>query len=424
MMGTILPRRFEPIRVLRKGSACSTFLATDQRLARNEVVVKVIGKGNFTSETSSLFDVFSWHQGLRHPYVSEVLDAGLTPKRDVFYVRDYLPDSQLFSSNNKESVKTLVSAIDFFQSVGRVHGAIKPSNVFVSGQALQLTDPWIGRSPAKPRQLAEEDIRFSAPEVLSGGAPSLESDLYSLGALLYRFFSGRDPFEDSDPEFLREKYLWASPRALSSVCHVSRTIAGIVAHLLDKDPTRRKPAFESLRHELEVEALPASRAPAVGLIRKVGEVLKHLTSHRGLRVAVVEGPTGSGKSRFVEELASRASFADRSIAVCVTAGSEPYLNLARKLISLTDQYGIGAASCMSRLQEFVDQAQEPASKSEQEAIHHDLVMLIAAIARQVRLLVVIEDIDRSGRRLASLLESLDRQVEDAELSLVVTRRPG
>ena len=198
----------------------------------------------------------------------------------------------------------------------------------------------------------------------------------------------------------------------------------IVAHLLDKDPTRRKPAFESLKNELEVEALPASRAPAVGLILKVDEVLEHLTSHRGLRVAVVEGPTGSGKSRFVEELASRASFADRSIAVCVTAGSEPYLNLARKLISLTDQYGIGAASCMSRLQEFVDQAQEPASKSEQEAIHHDLVMLIAAIARQVRLLVVIEDIDRSGRRLASLLESLDRQVEDAELSLVVTRRPG
>src|SRR5262245_46278575 len=86
-MGVILPKRFEPIRFLRKDRASSTFIATDQRLGRNEVVVKVIGRGNFTSDTGMLVDVLSWYRGVRHRHISEVLDAGLTPKRDLFYVR-------------------------------------------------------------------------------------------------------------------------------------------------------------------------------------------------------------------------------------------------------------------------------------------------------------------------------------------------
>jgi serine/threonine protein kinase len=70
------------------------------------------------------------------------------------------------------------------------------------------------------RPLVEEDVRFTAPEILAGGSPGIDSDLYSLGAVLYRFFSGRDPFEDSDLESLKAKYTWAYPRPLTSVSHV------------------------------------------------------------------------------------------------------------------------------------------------------------------------------------------------------------
>src|SRR5688572_4487381 len=90
-MGTILPRRFEPIRVLRKGGASSTFVATDQQLGRNEVIVKVIGKGKVDPDAANLMEVLSWYRGLHHPCFSEVLDAGLTEKRDVFYVRNCHP---------------------------------------------------------------------------------------------------------------------------------------------------------------------------------------------------------------------------------------------------------------------------------------------------------------------------------------------
>jgi DNA-binding NtrC family response regulator/tetratricopeptide (TPR) repeat protein len=423
-MGTMLPRRFEPIRVLRKSSASATFVATDQQLGRNEVVVKVIAKGNFTSDTSSLVEFFSWYEGLRHPLLSTVLDAGLTPKRDLFYVRDYHPDSEFLSSPSKESVKALISAVDFFQVVGRAHGAIKPSNIFASDGALRISDPWIGQS-GKSKQLSEQEIRFTAPEVLSGGMPTLESDLYSLGALLYRYYSGRHPFEDSDPEFLKAKYIWASPRPLASVCHVSKTIADIVSHLLDKDPTQRQAAFESLKTELEVEGTPAARAPAIGFSSSVQNLMHHFTTYKGLSAVVLEGPAGSGKSRLVEELKGRVAFAERPVAVCEAGTPEPYLSLGRKLVSLAEEHGIAAGtSSLSRLQRFIDTGREPTSKSTQGEINDSLISLIAAICRQVRLLLVIDDIDRASRRLAGCLETLARRSEDAELWVAVAARPG
>ena len=93
----------------------------------------------------------------------------------------------------------------------------------------------------------------------------VDSDLYSLGALLYRFFSGRDPFEDSDLESLKAKYIWAAPRSLASVSHVSKTIGEIVTDLLNKDPGLRKSCFRSpSRMSSALSASAASRAPALG----------------------------------------------------------------------------------------------------------------------------------------------------------------
>src|SRR5688572_9168656 len=424
-MGAILPKRFEPIRVLRKGGASSTFVATDQHLGRNEVVVRVIGKGNFTPQAARLVEVFSWYRGVHHPFLSEVLDAGLTEKRDLYYVRPYHQDCDLFSAAGRNSLKALISAIDFLQSVGRVHGAIKPANIFAAGGAIKIGDPWIDESPdSKDPKRLEEGIRFSAPEILEGGAPTLDSDLYSLGALLYRFFSGRDPFEASEPEFLRAKYIWASPRPLSSVSHASRKIAEIVTDLLGKDPGARRTAFESLKNELEVDAMPASRGPAIGVVGDVEAALKHLNSKR-FGAVLVHAMAGGGKSRFIEELTCRLRFGKQAIAVCATSASEPSLSLARRLVSLADEHSVKAGSTsLSRVQQFVGMAKEPTSRASQEQINDDLVSLVAAVSRRIRLLLVIEDIDRTSRRLSSLVEGLVRRAEDSRLWIAITTRTG
>jgi serine/threonine protein kinase len=151
---------------------------------------------------------------------------------------------------------------------------------------------------------------------MSGGLVSVDSDLYSLGALLYRFFSGRDPFEDSDLESLKAKYIWAAPRSLASVSHVSKTIGDVVADLLHKDPGLRKAAFDALKDELGIVRMAASRAPALGLHDSVAQTLRRLMDKPGLSMEVVEGPAGAGKSRFIEELQNRTSLEGIVSVVC------------------------------------------------------------------------------------------------------------
>jgi serine/threonine-protein kinase len=195
-MRPILPLRFETIQTLRETTTSSTFVASDHFLGRNNVVVKAIRKGSFTEDRSSLVDVCAWYQGLRHAHISGLLDTGLTPKGDLILVRDFAPPAQLFVTRDTELLNALLGAVDFLHSAGRVHGSIKPSNVLATSGSVQLADPWIPQAWKGPS--TEEEVRFCAPEVLKGGPRTIESDLYSVGALLYRFFSGRDLFDDAD----------------------------------------------------------------------------------------------------------------------------------------------------------------------------------------------------------------------------------
>ena len=140
-MRPILPLRFESIQTLRETATSSTIVATDHVLGRNNIVVKAIRKGSFTDDLPSLVDMLSWYRGLRHPHIAGMLNAGLTPKGNLFYVRDFAPPTQLFSTKDMELLNVLLGAVDFLHSMGRVHGSIKPSNVLASSKSMQLADP-------------------------------------------------------------------------------------------------------------------------------------------------------------------------------------------------------------------------------------------------------------------------------------------
>ena len=421
-MGVILPKRFDPIRFLRKDRGCWTLTATDQQLGLNEVVVKVVERGSFSDDLSAVQEVLSWHRALRHPYISEILDAGLTPRRALFYVRSCHPPSELFARADADSLKTLVAAVDFLNSRGRMHGGIRPSNVFAADGVARLADPWVGQK----RSLEEEDIRFTAPEVLNGGVPTVDSDLYSLGAVLYRFYSGRDPFEGSDLESLKAKYIWAYPRPLVSVSHVSKAIGEIVAGLIHKDAGQRKPAFEALKEELEVQPEAATRAPSMGSAAQVEKTARFLLDGAKLRVALMEGPAGSGKSRFAEEVRADAGFrkGERAVAVCDVKAPEPHSSLVRRIVSLIDEQKLAVgSSSLLRLRAFTESDAKPIAPSEQEETERDLINVLASIGRQLRLLIVIDDIDRGNRKLLKFLEGIARHASELELAILGTSRP-
>jgi DNA-binding NtrC family response regulator/tetratricopeptide (TPR) repeat protein len=423
-MRPVLPLRFESVQVFRDTSTTSSFLATDHDLVRNNVVIKAIRKGSFVPDRETIIEHFAWHRGLRHPHIASVLDAGVTPKGDLFSVRDFAPATSMFTSRDMDQLKVLLGAVEFMHSVGRVHGSIKPSNVFAAGKSVQLADAWVPQPWKGPQ--SEDEVRFSAPEVLKGHPRTIESDLYSVGALLYRFFSGRDLFDDSDLESLAQRHIWASPRPLTSVSYVSRIIADIVEDLISKDPGVRRSAFESLKNEFQITPVAATRAPAIGMdenLKKADEFIQK-DSNR-LRVLVVEGPLGFGKTRFVEELRHRIALQNSKMvfSVCPPLGQSAHLTFAKWILALHDRYSAAVEEPLTRQFRALatTTSQSIAQNLNIGGLAQSFADMVASIASHQPPLFVLEVNEYTAKILVNSLASHSNYLS---ATLVITIQPN
>src|SRR2546425_8043798 len=90
-MKVLVPDRFNVIRILREDAESKTFLASDSVLNRTDVLIKIVRRGYFNRSMDSLVQKVSWFSGIRHKNLGIIFDAGLTPKGDLYSVREYLP---------------------------------------------------------------------------------------------------------------------------------------------------------------------------------------------------------------------------------------------------------------------------------------------------------------------------------------------
>ncbi len=175
--------------------------------------------------------------------------------------------------------RTVAAAHD----VGVLHRDIKPSNVLVSGAganiAIRLVDFGSGRltetarleavtvtglgltaAAAQDGERLSGTLRYMAPEVIAGGAPTIAADVYALGVILYQLVvcDLNRPLtigceaEMADP-LLRQDVLKAAARNP----HDRLPSAAILADRLERLQIRRVEA--SRKHKLEAEALRLAR---------------------------------------------------------------------------------------------------------------------------------------------------------------------
>lgn len=122
---------------------------------------------------------------------------------------------------------------------GKVHGAVSPASIHLTGTGLDLLPP-----PAVDTATA-----YQSPEVLEGRTPDARSDIFSFGAVLYELLTGRRPFEGRN----------RGPMAPSGSPAVDRLVGGCVA----LDPAARMQRIQKVMLELKLLAVSAARAAAL-----------------------------------------------------------------------------------------------------------------------------------------------------------------
>lgn len=139
-------------------------------------------------------------------------------------------------------------ALEAAHDVGAVHGAVKPTNVFIHDNFVYLTDFGIRTLPAPldPDALLADAARM-APEQLRGEPVDLRTDVYGLGLVMFELVTGRLPFVGPAREVLRQQRSHRPPAVTSLVAALPPSADTFLFNLLDKRPDRRPPSASRLR---------------------------------------------------------------------------------------------------------------------------------------------------------------------------------
>ncbi len=160
--------------------------------------------------------------------------------------------------------KAIASGLDYAHRQGIIHRDIKPSNILVSkdgrvllgdfGMALDVRDGSMGNIFGTPHYISPEQARRSADAVP-------QSDLYSLGVILYEILTGTVPFNDPSPASIALQHISEPPPSPRSVNpELSIEIEKVLLKALEKDPKSRYQTGAKLIAAIEGALKPENAA--------------------------------------------------------------------------------------------------------------------------------------------------------------------
>ncbi|QHX36922.1 serine/threonine-protein kinase [Spiroplasma sp. BIUS-1] len=263
--GSLINDRYEVLNQLGKGGMASVFKAYDiftktivaVKVVAPEIVIKPVGQERFEIEKEAfarlgsnpnvvkLFDIIQ--QGQEWFIILECVEGGTL--KDKF---------QEFGSMTLKELKYYFSkiceALSEAHKLQIIHRDIKPDNVLLtqSGE-VKLGDFGISVMEGKSTEInkAIGTPKYMPPEVIAAQAPSPQSDIYSLGIMLYEFATGTAPFVAKEAPKIAAKHLKetpTSPRLINPA--IPQSLENLILKMIEKEPENRFESVDEVKREL------------------------------------------------------------------------------------------------------------------------------------------------------------------------------
>jgi serine/threonine-protein kinase len=296
VIGRLINQRYEVLERLGEGAIFQVFKARD-KVSGRIITVKIL-QSTYAQDAifcNALRTTLKDVTALMHPNVARLEEIG-EEDGSPYLVTEFVRGINLKERIRRIAPFTLSVAVDFAIAIGEAlqqahgqgifHGDLRPHNIIISPEgALKVTDFGMARALATSQEAAGSNmgraVHYQAPELAAGAMPTVATDIYSLGVILFEMLTGGLPYPGETPLVVAMKHqndAVPSPRGLNP--GVPRSLEGIVMKSLLKQPDDRyrsavdlltdlKSVRDALRFgkplswsPMENEKLPGPMAPA------------------------------------------------------------------------------------------------------------------------------------------------------------------
>lgn len=294
--GTMLAGRYRIVAPLGSGGAGEVYRAEDTKLGQT-VALKFISPG-IAHEKALLERIISEvriGRQVSHPNLCRIYDMGEIGNQ-YFITMEYVDGENLASLLRRvgrlpedkatDVAREICSGLSAAHDRGVVHRDVKPGNVMIDGRGhARITDFGLAvASGHAPGESFAGTPAYMAPEQLEGAEATEQSDIYSLGLLLYEIFTGQRLYTGTLSDIAAEHGKPKRPPS-TIVRGLSPAVERVILQCLEERPSDRPesardvlaalPAADPLR-----AAIAAGETPSPGLVaaaETVGE-LSHATA--------------------------------------------------------------------------------------------------------------------------------------------------
>lgn len=263
----LIKKRYRILELLGEGGMAFVFKAKDEQLERNVAIKTLkpiyISDSNFVSRFKREAQTAA---NLNHPNIVQIFDWGVEDN-EPYFVMEYVEGTTLSSVLAKNKRVNISDALYIGSQVSAalheahennlVHRDIKPGNIMITpGGKIKVTDFGIVSIQDDDSDITKSGTilgtaNYISPEQAQGLPVSKQSDLYSLGVVLYELISGKTPFDGDTPISIATKHLTEKPKPISELINdIPTGVEKIVLKLLNKKQINRYKSAEDLRAAL------------------------------------------------------------------------------------------------------------------------------------------------------------------------------
>src|SRR5215218_8568697 len=267
VIGEVIGGRYELEELVGRGGMSNVYRAHDRLLERTVALKLLHDRYSDDDEYVERFRREARAAArLSHPNIVTVIDRGEQEGRQ------YIVFEHVAGENLKEVVRNrgalpikqaielvlqVARALSFAHEHGLVHRDVKPQNVLLNGDGrAKVTDFGIARTLDVDGVTITGTVlgtsHYISPEQARGEQVDAQSDVYSLGAVLYELLTGEVPFPGDNFVAVAMRHIREEPPSvLEQRPEVSVRLAAAAERALEKDPEKRFGSMHAFVEELQ-----------------------------------------------------------------------------------------------------------------------------------------------------------------------------